>query len=101
MYVNDVEEFALKTYIRKYLKIIKTLYFDKKAKDQEYAYMRIGAIDVLRGIFVVAALFIINQGMESAVSSNLAISTWHGMTFADLVLPYFVLIMGMTIPFFG
>ena len=31
--------------------------------------MRIGAIDVLRGIFVVAALFIINQGMESAVSS--------------------------------
>ena len=32
MYVNDVEEFALKTYIRKYLKIIKTLYFDKKAK---------------------------------------------------------------------
>ena len=100
MYVNDVEEFALKTYIRKYLKIIKTLYFDKKAKDQEYAYMRIGAIDVLRGIFVVAALFIINQGMESAVSSNLAISTWHGMTFADLVLPYFVLIMGMSIPFF-
>lgn len=100
MYVNDVEEFALKTYIRKYLKIIKNLYLDKKAKDQEYAYMRVGAIDVLRGIFVVAALFIINQGMESAVSSNLSISTWHGMTFADLVLPYFVLIMGMSIPFF-
>lgn len=100
MYVNDVEEFALKTYIRKYLKIIKNLYLDKKAKDQEYTYMRVGAIDVLRGIFVVAALFIINQGMESAVSSNLSISTWHGMTFADLVLPYFVLIMGMSIPFF-
>ena len=57
MYVNDVEEFALKTYIRKYLKIIKTLYFDKKAKDQEYAYMRIGAIDVLRGIFVVTRVW--------------------------------------------
>lgn len=100
MHVNDVEKFGLKAYIRKYLNIIRILYLDKKVKDQEYAYMRIGAIDVLRGIFVVAALFIINQGLESAVSINLAISNWHGMTFADLVLPYFVLIMGMSIPFF-
>ena len=100
MYVNNAKEFSLKTYIGKYLNIIKILYLEKKYKDDEYAYMRVNSIDILRGIFVVSMLFVINQGMESAISRNFIISTWHGMTFADLLLPYFVVVMGMSIPFF-
>lgn len=90
----------LKKLLGEYYIKIRNYYLNKKRIDQEYAQLRVESIDLLRGIAVIFSIFLICQGLESKVNPKYMISTWNGMGFADLLLPFFILIMGMSIPFF-
>ncbi|WP_309671934.1 heparan-alpha-glucosaminide N-acetyltransferase domain-containing protein [Gemmatimonas sp.] len=57
---------------------------------------RVVAIDVFRGITVVAMLLVNNAGDPMAVFSPLRHSAWNGCTFTDLVFPFFLFVVGIT-----
>lgn len=97
MYNNDN---IIKSYILKMYEKIKEKYLLKRVKDKEYSNLRITSIDFFRGMMVVFAMFFINQGLENELNVNHIISKWNGFTFADMQLPLFLIVMGMSIPFF-
>ena len=60
---------------------------------------RIESVDVLRG-FVIAAMILVNTpGTWSAVYPPLLHATWHGLTPTDLIFPFFLFIVGISIYF--
>jgi len=66
------------------------------------ASSRIVSIDALRGITILAMLFVNDvAGVNGAPAWIKHISPWNadGMTFADVVFPAFLFIVGMSIPF--
>ncbi|WP_101773108.1 hypothetical protein [Peptostreptococcus faecalis] len=95
-----METNKIKYTLKKYLLIVRNFYNKKREKDKKYENLRINSIDVLRGIAVIMALFLINQGLEDSINTNHVVSTWNGMNFADVILPIFILVMGMSIPFY-
>jgi predicted acyltransferase len=48
------------------------------------------ALDVFRGLTVALMILVNNPGSWSAVFSPLGHAEWHGLTFADLVFPFFL-----------
>jgi len=60
---------------------------------------RLGSIDALRGITVAAMLLVNNPGDWSAVFAPLRHSEWHGCTPTDLVFPFFLFLVGMSMAF--
>lgn len=52
-------------------------------------------LDVLRG-FTVALMVIVNSPGNCTPFSTLEHSTWHGCTIADLVFPFFIIIVGIS-----
>jgi len=60
---------------------------------------RLNCIDVFRGIAVVFMLMSANPGNPLRVYPQLRHAEWDGFTGADLGFPFFMLIMGMVIPF--
>ncbi len=68
------------------------------------AAQRLLSLDVMRGLTVIgmvvvnsAAVF--SGGGERPVYGALLHATWHGATVADLIFPFFIFIVGMSIPF--
>jgi predicted acyltransferase len=60
------------------------------------AHSRHLALDVFRG-FTVAGMLVVNTpGTWSAVYAPLRHAAWHGWTFADLIFPFFLFIVGIT-----
>jgi predicted acyltransferase len=60
---------------------------------------RIKSVDLLRG-FTIAAMILVNTpGDWSAVYSPLLHADWHGLTPTDLVFPFFLFIVGISIYF--
>lgn len=59
---------------------------------------RLSSIDFFRGLTVII-MIIVNSPGNSSPYSWLEHSTWNGCTLADLVFPFFVFILGMSIPF--
>lgn len=59
---------------------------------------RIKAIDVLRGFAVAVMVLCNNPGNGDRNYIQLRHVEWNGLTFADFGFPFFILIMGMTIP---
>ena len=57
------------------------------------------SLDVVRGISVAAMILVNNPGDWNSVFSPLLHSDWNGWTFADVVFPFFVFIMGCAMPF--
>ncbi|KZC07069.1 Heparan-alpha-glucosaminide N-acetyltransferase [Dufourea novaeangliae] len=55
---------------------------------------RISSVDTFRGIAVLLMIFVNNGGGKYVVFNH---SSWFGLTLADLVLPWFAWIMGLTI----
>ena len=55
---------------------------------------RLGALDLLRGITVAAMIVVNNPGNWDAVFPQLVHAPWNGATFADLIFPTFIFIMG-------
>ena len=58
---------------------------------------RLASIDALRGITVAAMLLVNNPGDWSHVHAPLLHAQWHGCTPTDLVFPFFLFIVGVSI----
>jgi predicted acyltransferase len=59
---------------------------------------RVESLDVLRGFAVAGMIVVNNPGDWNAVFSPLLHAYWTGITFADLVFPSFVFVMGVSLP---
>lgn len=57
---------------------------------------RLASVDVFRGITIAGMLLVNNPGRSDAVYAPLAHSAWNGCTFADLIFPAFLVVMGVT-----
>lgn len=55
------------------------------------------SLDVFRGITVAGMILVNNPGTWSAIHSPLAHADWHGLTPTDLVFPFFLFIVGVSI----
>lgn len=63
------------------------------------AKQRIQSVDILRG-FTIAAMILVNTpGTWSKVYAPLLHANWHGLTPTDLVFPFFLFIVGISISF--
>ncbi|MCD1599949.1 acyltransferase family protein [Rheinheimera aquimaris] len=58
---------------------------------------RMLALDVLRGLTITAMILVNNPGSWSYVYSPLLHAKWHGWTFTDLIFPFFIVIVGMSL----
>ncbi len=57
---------------------------------------RLLAVDVLRGLTITAMVLVNNPGSWSYVYAPLAHAKWHGYTPTDLIFPFFIFIMGIS-----
>ncbi|MCH2193660.1 heparan-alpha-glucosaminide N-acetyltransferase domain-containing protein [Kordia sp.] len=60
---------------------------------------RIASVDILRGITVVAMILVNTPGTWSHVYPPLLHAEWHGLTPTDLIFPFFLFIVGISIAF--
>lgn len=60
---------------------------------------RLTSLDVFRGATVAGMILVNNPGNWAAVFEPMTHAKWDGVTFADLVFPSFVFILGAAIPF--
>lgn len=58
---------------------------------------RFASVDALRGLTVAAMLVVNNAGDWDHVYPQLAHARWHGFTFADLIFPTFLFVVGVSI----
>ncbi len=57
------------------------------------------SVDIFRGITIAAMIMVNNPGTWGAMYSPLEHSAWHGVTPTDLIFPFFLFIVGMSISF--
>jgi predicted acyltransferase len=60
---------------------------------------RLLSLDVFRGLTVAAMLLVNNPGTWSAVYAPLEHAEWHGWTPTDLIFPFFLFIVGVSMAF--
>lgn len=60
---------------------------------------RVESLDVFRGVTIAAMILVNNPGDWNAVYPQLLHAYWIGCTFADVVFPWFIFIMGFAMPF--
>ena len=60
---------------------------------------RIESVDILRGITIAAMILVNDPGTWSHVYAPLLHAEWHGLTPTDLVFPFFLFIVGISIYF--
>lgn len=58
---------------------------------------RLLALDILRGITIAAMILVNNPGSWSSMYWPLKHAHWHGYTPTDLIFPFFIFIVGMSI----
>jgi len=58
---------------------------------------RLASLDVFRGITIAGMILVNNPGTWSAMHPPLAHAAWHGWTPTDLVFPFFLFIVGVSI----
>src|ERR1700749_2763477 len=61
------------------------------------ATARILSLDAFRGMTVAGMILVNNPGTWSAIYSPLEHAAWHGWTPTDLVFPFFLFIVGVSI----
>ena len=61
------------------------------------ASQRLISLDVFRGMTIAAMILVNNPGSWTARYSPLRHAAWHGWTFADLVFPFFLYIVGASL----
>ncbi len=64
---------------------------------RQYPAGRLLAVDVFRGLMVAAMILVNNPGSWGYVYAPMLHADWHGWTLADLVFPFFLFIVGMSI----
>lgn len=60
---------------------------------------RLASLDVFRGITIAGMLLVNNPGSWAAVYPPLRHAEWHGLTPTDLIFPYFLFIVGVSMTF--
>lgn len=60
---------------------------------------RVSSVDVLRGLTIVAMILVNTPGTWSHVYAPLLHANWHGYTPTDLIFPFFLFIVGISIAF--
>ena len=60
---------------------------------------RLVSLDVFRGAAVAGMILVNNPGNWNTTFDPLTHADWNGCTFADLVFPFFIFIMGAAMPF--
>lgn len=65
----------------------------------ELATKRLRSLDVFRGMAIAGMILVNNPGDWEHIYSPLAHATWHGWTPTDLVFPFFLFIVGVSIVF--
>ncbi len=60
---------------------------------------RLLALDVLRGITIMAMILVNSPGNWSSMYGPLKHAKWHGWTMTDLIFPFFIFIVGVSISF--
>lgn len=60
---------------------------------------RVASVDILRGFTIMAMILVNTPGTWSSVYSPLLHAEWHGLTPTDLVFPFFIFIVGISIAF--
>ena len=60
---------------------------------------RLLSLDVFRGISIAGMILVNNPGSWSHIYSQLRHSQWHGVTFTDLIFPFFLFIIGVAVTF--
>ncbi len=61
---------------------------------------RLTSLDVLRGFVIASMLFVNNPGRRELTPGWLDHASWGvGITFADLVMPWFLFVIGVSLPF--
>ena len=63
---------------------------------QNQSSQRLLSLDVLRGITIAGMLLVNNPGSWSNIYTPLEHAQWHGLTPTDLVFPFFMFIMGVS-----
>jgi predicted acyltransferase len=63
--------------------------------DQKNIITRLFSLDVFRGL-TIALMILVNSPGNCVVYAWLEHSTWNGCTLADLVFPFFIVIVGMS-----
>jgi predicted acyltransferase len=58
---------------------------------------RVQSIDLLRGITIAAMILVNTPGTWDAIYTPLDHSAWHGLTPTDLIFPFFLFIVGLSI----
>lgn len=58
---------------------------------------RLLALDVLRGLTITAMILVNNPGSWSYVYGPLRHAEWHGWTLTDLIFPFFIVIVGISL----
>ncbi len=60
---------------------------------------RVVSVDILRGITIIAMILVNNPGTWGAVYPPLLHAPWHGLTPTDLIFPFFLFIVGISISY--
>ena len=60
---------------------------------------RILSVDIFRGITIAAMILVNNPGTWGAIYPPFEHAKWHGLTPTDLIFPFFLFIVGMSITF--
>ena len=60
---------------------------------------RVISVDILRGITIIAMILVNNPGTWASVYPPLLHAEWHGLTPTDLIFPFFLFIVGISISY--
>ena len=63
-----------------------------------YVSQRLVSLDAVRGLTVAAMVLVNNPGTWRAVYSPLRHAEWHGWTLTDVIFPFFLFIVGVSVP---
>ncbi|MDQ3804819.1 MAG: heparan-alpha-glucosaminide N-acetyltransferase domain-containing protein [Acidobacteriota bacterium] len=69
----------------------------EREEKQATAAGRVASLDVFRGITIAGMILVNNPGSWGAIYSPLEHAEWHGWTPTDLVFPFFLFIVGVSI----
>ncbi len=64
---------------------------------ESYPTKRLMSVDLIRGLTIFAMILVNNPGSWANIYSPLAHASWHGWTLTDLVFPFFLFIVGISI----